>query len=139
MQIEDFQQNYPQFGQIQRFPTEFSCYLGCCKLRFIIIREVLPKMGVEGCGTLAITSPGGEGDPQIIDQSCCPSYEEPKCPLGGRYILHPAQVIQASCSQTLGSDLGSRASVKTVYWPGFFGLHEVRYSNGVEGKGFGVW
>ena len=39
---------------------------------------------------------------------------------GGSKILHLAQVIQASCSQTLGSDLSSRASVKTgclsKYW-----------------------
>ena len=28
-------------------------------------------------------------------------------------FLHVAQVIEASCSQTLGSDLSSRASVKT--------------------------
>ena len=77
-------------------------------------------MGVQGCGRLAITSPGGGGDPHIVDQSCCPSCKEQKCIQGGRKILHPAQVIQASCSQTLGSDLSSRASVKTGCLPNYW-------------------
>ena len=63
--------------------------------------------------------------------------------------MHPAQVIQASCSQTLGSDLGSRASVKTGCEPNYWvavkcgiemelgeralgvGYHSYMYQNGI--------
>ena len=44
--------------------------------------------------------------------------------------MHPAQVIQASCSQTLGSDLSSRASVKTGCLPSFWVA--VKYSIQME-------
>ena len=56
-------------------------------------------------------------------------------PLGGKLILHPAQVIRASFFQALGSDL----SLKNDLLAQFLGRHEVRYSNGVGGKDFGVW
>ena len=42
------------------------------------------KMGAQRCGRLAITSPRGEGDPNIIDQSCLALYEEQKCTRGVR-------------------------------------------------------
>ena len=57
---------------------------GANKLRNIFIRDgpdhiyswPPKKAGVQRCGRLAITSPGGEDDPHVIDQSFWPSYEE---------------------------------------------------------------
>ena len=96
-------------------------------------------MGVQHWGRLTITPPGGEVDPQVIYQSCCPSYEEQKCYPEGWVNFAPAQVIQASCSQTLVPDLSSRASVKTGCLLGLWvgGKYGVQMELGERALGFG--
>jgi hypothetical protein len=71
-------------------------------------------MAVYRCGRSVVTSLGVGDDPYIVTKVVAHHIRNKNLLRVSGWILYPAQVIRASCSQTLCSDLGSEPQRKQV-------------------------